>query len=292
MYQERLEVDPCCKVTRPLRQVKSKVAKRKVARRANPGNGFRLLEASRTQMDKGSAVREMFDRIAFRYDLANSVMTACIDALWRKQAVANLALASDASVLDLCCGSGALTREIASKVPLGHATGLDFSEKMLAVARKRPRPNITYVAADALALPFADATFDAATMAFSLRNITDIPACLREIARVVKPGGLFVNLEVGKPRNALLRHGFYAYFYGVVPYLGGLVTGDRAAYRYLPESLINFPGARALAELFAQNGFCHIRCVPIFGGVANLHIGAADAAQRETRSRLYSVSAT
>jgi demethylmenaquinone methyltransferase / 2-methoxy-6-polyprenyl-1,4-benzoquinol methylase len=243
-------------------------------------------------MDKGSAVREMFDKIAFRYDLANSVMTACIDAVWRKAAVASLALASDAHVLDLCCGSGAMTSEIAAKVPLGRVTGIDYSENMLAVSAKKPRPNITYLRGDALALPFADATFDAATMAFSLRNISDIPACLREIARVLKPRSLFVNLEVGIPKSALLRYGFYAYFYGIVPLLGGVVSGDRTAYRYLPESLINFPDARALAELFAQNGFCHIRCVALMGGVANLHIGGADAAQRAALTRHYAVSAT
>ena len=229
-------------------------------------------------MDKGSAVREMFDKIAGRYDIANTVMTGGIDALWRKQAAGSLMLPSDANVLDLCCGTGALTRELAHRVPHGHVTGVDFSPQMLMVARNHKGPsNITYQEADVLCLPFASGTFDAATMAFSMRNITDFAACLREIARVVKAGGSFVNLEVGKPRHPLLRQAFYAYFYGVIPFIGGMVGGDRAAYSYLPQSLINFPDARALATLFKNNGFPHTRCVALIGGVANLHMGTTAA---------------
>ena len=225
-------------------------------------------------MDKGSAVRDMFDKIAGRYDLANTVMTGGIDVLWRKQAAGSLMLAPDAQVLDLCCGTGALTRELARRVPHGHASGVDFSSQMLAVARAHPGPaNTSYHEADVLHLPFEPATFDAATMAFSMRNVTDIAGCLREVARVLKPGGSFVNLEVGKPENPLLRQAFFTYFYGVIPWLGGLVGGDRAAYRYLPQSLINFPDARALAALFKANGFPHTRNVSLIGGVANLHIG-------------------
>jgi demethylmenaquinone methyltransferase/2-methoxy-6-polyprenyl-1,4-benzoquinol methylase len=230
-------------------------------------------------MDKGSAVREMFDRIAGRYDLANTVMTGGVDALWRRQAAGNLMLAPDARVLDLCCGTGALTRDLAHRVPYGRVTGVDFSPHMLAVARQHEGPgNISYHEADVLALPFGSATFDAAAMAFSMRNVTDITACLREVARVLKPGGSFVNLEVGKPSSPLLPRAFFAYFYGVIPFLGGLVGGDRAAYRYLPQSLINFPDQRTLAALFKDNGFPHTRCVSLVGGVANLHIGTTGAA--------------
>lgn len=225
-------------------------------------------------MDKASAVREMFDTIAARYDFANTVMTGGIDALWRQQAASSLSLATDARVLDLCCGTGALTRELGRRVPHGRVTGIDFSPQMLAVARSRRSPaNVSYEQADVLQLPFSAGSFDAAAMAFSLRNVTDIGECLREIARVLRPGGSFVNLEVGKPHNPVLRRAFFAYFYGIIPALGGLVGGDRAAYRYLPQSLINFPDAHALAGLFKDNGFPHTRCVPLMGGVANLHIG-------------------
>ena len=240
-------------------------------------------------MDKGSAVRDMFDTIAARYDRANTVMTGGIDAWWRRQAAASLSLATDAHVLDLCCGTGALTRELVRHVPQGHVTGVDFSSQMLAVARARGGPeNIRYEQADVLQLPFPAGSFDAATMAFSMRNVTDIGACLRECARVLKPGGSFVNLEVGKPENPLLRRAFYLYFYGVIPALGGLVGGDRAAYRYLPQSLINFPNARALAGLFKDNGFPHTRCVFLMGGVANMHIGTTPLPSGVTQPALAS----
>lgn len=226
-------------------------------------------------MDKGSTVRDMFERIAGRYDLANTAMSGGMDVLWRKRAVASLALAPDASMLDLCCGTGGLTRELARHVPDGRVVGVDFSENMLAVARTHGMPaNLTYQQSDVLALPFPDGSFDAATMGFSLRNIADIGACLQEIRRVLRPGGAFVNLEIGKPRNPVLRRAFFAYFYGVLPLIGGLVGGDRAAYRYLPQSLVNFPEAQALADIFTTNGFPRVRCVPLWGGIAYLHIGA------------------
>jgi demethylmenaquinone methyltransferase / 2-methoxy-6-polyprenyl-1,4-benzoquinol methylase len=229
-------------------------------------------------MDKGSAVREMFDKIAGRYDIANTIMTGGIDVLWRRQAAGSLALATDARVLDLCCGTGALTRELGRRVPQGRVTGVDFSPQMLAVAAAHHGPpNVTYEQADVLALPFGSQTFDAATMAFSMRNVTDIGACLREVARVLRPGGSFVNVEVGKPDNPWLRLLFFAYFYQVIPHLGGLVGGDWAAYRYLPQSLVNFPDAKALAALFKENGFPHTRTVPLMGGVAYLHVGTTQA---------------
>jgi demethylmenaquinone methyltransferase/2-methoxy-6-polyprenyl-1,4-benzoquinol methylase len=242
-------------------------------------------------MDKGSPVREMFDRIAGRYDFANTVMTGGVDALWRKQAAGSLMLAPDARVLDLCCGTGALTRELARRVPSGHVSGVDFSPHMLSVARGHASPaNTDYQEADVLRLPFAAGAFDAAAMAFSMRNVSDIAACLREVARVLKPGASFVNLEVGKPANPLLRRAFFTYFYGVIPLLGGLIGGDRMAYRYLPQSLINFPGARDLAVLFKDNGFPHTRCVGLMGGVAYLHIGTTGNLLPERAQRGYATA--
>src|ERR1700730_16394588 len=132
-------------------------------------------------MDKGSVVREMFGRIAGRYDLVNTIMTGGIDAVWRRRAVEALNVQNDASLLDLCCGTGALTRDAAAKVPAGRVVGVDFTPQMLEIARARCRePNIQYVEGDVLRLPFADGEFDGATMGFSLRNVIDIGACLRE----------------------------------------------------------------------------------------------------------------
>jgi len=244
-------------------------------------------------MDKGGVIREMFGRIAGRYDLVNTVMTGGVDAVWRRRAVASLDVAGDAALLDLCCGTGMLTRDAGRTVPRGRAVGIDFSPQMLAIARARTRePNVEFVEGDVLAMPFDDASFAGATMGFSLRNVVDIGACLREVARVLKPGATFVNLEVSKPPNRLMRRAFYAYFYGLVPLIGRIVGGDAAAYRYLPQSLVNFPDADGLAVLFAANGFTHVRYVRLMGGVAALHFGTKapvhDAARAVPREALFS----
>jgi len=229
----------------------------------------------------------MFGKIAERYDLANTVMTGGMDALWRKRAAACMAPARDARVIDLCCGTGTSTRALSALVPQGGVVGVDFSEPMLAVARRHRLANVEYCQADVLHLPFEDATFDGAMMAFSMRNVVDIAACLREIARVLKPGARFVNLEVSKPANPLLRGLFFAYFFRLIPVLGGIVGGDRAAYRYLPQSLINFPDVVTLSALFEANGFESVQRVALMGGVASLHIGTRPAVRRTAPARAY-----
>ncbi|MDQ6779725.1 MAG: ubiquinone/menaquinone biosynthesis methyltransferase, partial [Candidatus Eremiobacteraeota bacterium] len=193
-------------------------------------------------------------------------------------------------LIDLCCGTGASTRALARHVPNGSVIGVDFSQAMLEVAQRRPLPNLSYQQADVLQLPFPDATFDGASMAFSMRNVVDIGACLREIARVLKPGGRFVNLEVNKPAQPLLRRLFFIYFYGVIPTVGGLVGGDANAYRYLPQSLINFPGGEALAELFRANGFAHVRTASLMGGVAAVHAGESIGAAATHPAPAYAAS--
>jgi demethylmenaquinone methyltransferase/2-methoxy-6-polyprenyl-1,4-benzoquinol methylase len=228
-------------------------------------------------IDKGSVVRDLFDRIAFRYDRANTAMTGGMDELWRRAAVNHLNVAEDAHVLDLCCGTGALSRAMARRVPEGLVDAVDFSPNMLAVARAHASPgNVVYHQTDVLALPFDAQTFDAAAMGFSMRNVVDIPACLREIARVLKPGASFINLEVSRPPNALWRRAFFFYFYNVLPIVGRIVGGDAAAYRYLPQSLVNFPDNDQLAALFSHNGFAHVRYVRLMGGVAAMHIGTKE----------------
>ena len=228
-------------------------------------------------IDKGSVVRDLFNRIAARYDLANTVMTAGLDELWRSQAVNQLHAADDGHLLDLCCGTGALSRVMARRVPEGLVEGVDFSANMLQIARRAATPgNIVYHEGDVLALPFEANTFDAAAMGFSMRNIVDIAACLREVARVLKPGASFVNLEVSKPPNPLWRRLFYTYFYKVLPVIGRIVGGDAPAYRYLPQSLVNFPDVDGLAALFQTNGFVHVRYMRLMGGVAALHIGTKE----------------
>jgi demethylmenaquinone methyltransferase/2-methoxy-6-polyprenyl-1,4-benzoquinol methylase len=236
-------------------------------------------------MDKGVVVRDMFAKIAGRYDLVNSIMTGGIDALWRRRAVDCLEVGADASLLDLCCGTGALTRDAAARVPAGRVVGIDFTPQMLAIARTHtPQRNVEYLEGDVLELPFGDREFDGAAMGFSMRNVVDVGACLREVARVLKPGAVFVNLEVSKPPNPLWRKAFYAYFYGVVPLIGRLIGGDAAAYRYLPQSLVNFPNADKLAVLFAANGFANVRYIRLIGGVAALHLGTKVAVRQHAEA--------
>ena len=199
-------------------------------------------------MDKALYVREMFAEIAPRYDATNKLLTAGADEAWRKRAVAELAAPSGGAILD-----GARTR----------------------AAREDRAGRTTFVEADAMALPFADATFDGATMGFSMRNVVDVVATLKEARRVLKPGARFVNLDVTKAPNPLFRRLFNLYFYGIVPLVGGLVGGSKSAYRYLPNSLTNYPDADELAARFRAAGFSGVRFVRLGGGAISVHSGVA-----------------
>jgi demethylmenaquinone methyltransferase/2-methoxy-6-polyprenyl-1,4-benzoquinol methylase len=233
-----------------------------------------------TRMDKALYVREMFAAIAPRYDATNKLLTAGADEGWRKRAVAELAAPHGGRILDLCCGTGDLAFHLVRTDPSLDVTGADFCAPMLAGARKRAAREdrggrTTFVEADAMALPFPDATFDGATMGFSMRNVVDIVATLREARRVLKPGARFVNLDVSKAPNPLFRRAFELYFYGLVPLVGGLVGGSKPAYRYLPNSLTNYPGAGELAERFRAAGFSDVRFRRLAGGAIAVHSGAA-----------------
>lgn len=227
--------------------------------------------------DKGAYVREMFARIAPRYDVANRVLTAGMDERWRRRAIALLAPPRGGRVLDLCCGTGDVVFHLLRTDPSLHVTGIDFCTPMLDGARTRAhheaRGDATFVEGDVMALPFDDASFDGATMGFSLRNVVDIDQVLREILRVLKPGARFVNLDVSKAPNALFKRCFDLYFYNVVPWVGGLVGGSRAAYTYLPNSLTNHPNADALRERFTRAGFSNAGYMRLMGGTIAIHYG-------------------
>ncbi|MDQ2662916.1 MAG: class I SAM-dependent methyltransferase, partial [Candidatus Eremiobacteraeota bacterium] len=158
-------------------------------------------------------------------------------------------------------------------------TGLDFCVPMLNGARARAqrdaRGRATFVEGDVMALPFPDAAFEGATMGFSLRNVVDIDATLREIRRVLKPGSRFVNLDVSKAPNKAFKALFDVYFYRLVPVIGGLVGGSKQAYSYLPQSLTHHPDARALQERFTQAGFSGAGVIPLMGGAIAIHFGTA-----------------
>ena len=222
----------------------------------------------------------MFAAIAPRYDAANRVLTAGVDEAWRRRAVRELAAPGNGTILDVCTGTGDLAFHLVRTDPTLRVTGVDFCEPMLAGARARaeredPTHRAAFVEADVLALPFDDRSFDGATMGFSMRNVVDITATLREIRRVLRPGARFVNLDVSKAKNPLVKRAFDVYFYGFVPLIGGLVGGSRKAYSYLPQSLTNYPDAEALAERFRAAGYTGVHTVSLALGSIAIHVGTA-----------------
>jgi demethylmenaquinone methyltransferase/2-methoxy-6-polyprenyl-1,4-benzoquinol methylase len=202
-----------------------------------------------------------------------------MDEGWRKRAIAILSAPHAGRVLDLCCGTGDLVFHLLRTDPSLHVTGVDFCEPMLQAARTRARReangDATFVEADVMALPFEDRCFDGATMGFSMRNVVDIDATLQEIRRVLRPGAKFVNLDMSKAPNPLWKACFSLYFYRIVPLIGGLVGGSRAAYTYLPQSLTHHPGAEALRDRFTAAGFDDAGFVRLMGGAIAIHYGTA-----------------
>jgi len=215
------------------------------------------------------AVRSMFDRIAPVYDLMNRVMTVGLDGRWRRL-TAESAVRKGDRVLDAACGTGDLA--VADlKAGASRVTGLDFSEAMLERARKKAP--LEWIQGDMLALPFADATFDAATVGFGVRNVADLELALRELRRVLRPGGRLAILEITQPRGAL-KPFFSLWFDRIVPALGKVLPGG-TAYTYLPESVKRFPHAERLAELLGEVGFVSVRFRLLAGSIVALHTGEA-----------------
>jgi len=215
------------------------------------------------------SVRRMFDRIAPVYDVMNHVMTAGLDRRWRRITIDETVRSGD-RVLDACCGTGDLG--IGARARGADVVGLDFSERMLERARRK-EPAIEWVRGDVLALPFDDASFDSATVGFGVRNVEDLEAGLRELRRVLRPGGRLGILELTTPRGALAP--FYrVWFDRIVPLLGKVLPGG-AAYTYLPASVRRFPGPDALVELLEQTGFADVRYRLFAGSIVALHVGEA-----------------
>jgi demethylmenaquinone methyltransferase/2-methoxy-6-polyprenyl-1,4-benzoquinol methylase len=219
----------------------------------------------------------MFDRVAGRYDALNSVMTAGLHHRWRQRAADRAALGPGDSALDVCCGTGDMTLELAGRVaPGGHVVGCDFSEPMLDLAREKASGRATdavrFEWADALSLPYDAGRFDAVTVGFGVRNLADLDRGLREMARVLRPGGRLVVLEITQPARPPLSVFYSLWFDRIVPMLGTF-SGDSEAYSYLPESVHNFPGPPRLAEMMDAAGLEQIRWTVLAGGIIAIHSG-------------------
>jgi demethylmenaquinone methyltransferase / 2-methoxy-6-polyprenyl-1,4-benzoquinol methylase len=214
-------------------------------------------------------VRSMFDRIAPVYDVMNRVMTAGLDRRWRRLTAEAVVRPGD-RVLDAACGTGDLAIADA-KAGASRVTGLDFSELMLERARRKAQ--LDWVRGDMLALPFADDTFDAATVGFGVRNVADLELALRELRRVLRPDGRLGILEITQPRG-VLKPFFSLWFDRIVPLLGKVLPGG-SAYSYLPASVKRFPHAEGLAELMQANGFADVEFRLLAGSIVALHTGRA-----------------
>ena len=233
-------------------------------------------------MPKKDNIRQMFDTIASDYDFLNHLMSLGVDRGWRRKALREIVGAADApQVLDVACGTGDFSLAIAGTAAT--VTGVDLSEGMLNVMREKVEKagfspqsagNVTVTAevGDAENLRFEDKTFDVVTVAFGVRNFENRPRGLEEMLRVLKPGGRLVILELSVPSNRILRGCYNLYFQHLLPWIGGLVSGDRAAYRYLPASVLAFPGRDAFTAELIRAGFVGVRHRALTLGLCRMYV--------------------
>lgn len=228
---------------------------------------------------KEEFVHQVFSKIAHRYDLLNSLLSFNQDKYWRKRAVELSGLADGGRALDVCCGTGMLTIELAKVCGrTGSVTGLDFCDNMLKqaalnIAQTGFGNRITTLQGNAMHLPFDTAVFDCATIAFALRNVPDIKQTISEMARVVKPGGTVVSLELAKPSFPVFKQLYYLYFEQLLPLLGRLGVGMDGPYRWLPESLKQYPHQSQVCEIFKETGLASCGYIELTGGIVAIHYG-------------------
>jgi demethylmenaquinone methyltransferase / 2-methoxy-6-polyprenyl-1,4-benzoquinol methylase len=228
--------------------------------------------------EHANRVREMFGRIAGRYDLLNHLLSGNVDKRWRQVVAKRVReeLSGDALILDVACGTGDLSLSLFESTG-ARVVGTDFCRPMLSIAAGKLPRQITLVEGDALSLPFKEGTFDVVTIAFGLRNLSDISSGLKELRRILKPEGRVAVLEFSRPSNSVLRLLFGIYFRNLLPLLGGIISGSRSAYTYLPSSVAQFPDQQQLAGLIEQAGFDQVSYENLTGGIAALHLGRRPA---------------
>lgn len=238
------------------------------------------------QHPKARHVHAVFESIADRYDFMNDVISFRRHKAWRRFAMRKMAVQPGQSAIDLCCGTCDWTISLAEASGTGRIVGLDFSEKMLAVGREKIRKanledRIELVQGDAMHLPFEDNTFDYATIGFGLRNVPDLVRVLQEMKRVVRPGGMVVCMDASKPVWQPFRAIYFFYFRYLMPLFGKWLAGKYDQYRWLPESLAEFPDYRELLAIFNEIGLEQTKAYPLTGGVAALHIGVKGNENRD-----------
>ena len=230
---------------------------------------------------KTQQIREMFDRIAPTYDRLNHLLSLGIDRSWRRKTVRMLAATHPRRVIDVATGTGDLALAIARRIPGIRIEGVDLSAQMIEIARTKtsaaetqgriPHDVISYRVADVESLPFPDDSFDAATVAFGVRNFGDIRSGLTRMQRVLRPGGSIFILEFDTPHGKIFGPLYRFYFHRVLPTVGGWFSKDRKAYHYLPQSVDEFPAPGRLREIMTEAGFSECRSRSLFGGVAYIH---------------------
>jgi demethylmenaquinone methyltransferase/2-methoxy-6-polyprenyl-1,4-benzoquinol methylase len=236
------------------------------------------------KQDKEKFVHQVFESIAPKYDLMNSVLSFRRHKAWRRFTMKKMNVKTEQKAIDVCCGTGDWTISLAQEVgSSGQVIGLDFSQNMLDVGeRKRERAGldqISLVHGNAMDLPYEENRFDYATIGFALRNVPDIKQVLSEMKRVVKPGGMVVSLELSKPVWPPFRALYFFYFNQVLPLIGKLFANRYEQYSWLPESLKNFPDSKQLATLFEEVGLEQVETYLLTGGIAALHIGYKKATE-------------
>ncbi len=230
-------------------------------------------DTSHRAREQAASVQAMFQRIAPRYDMMNRLMTGGQDVLWRRQVIRLANIPPGGRLLDLGAGTGDLTREALRQVPGSRAIPADFTLGMMQAGKRVPGLVLSWSCADALALPFPEESFDAVVSGFLLRNVVDLPQALREQFRVLRPGGRVVSLDTTRPRPSLASPLVGFHMHRVIPFLGGLFTGDKEAYTYLPDTSERFLFAEELRDCLAASGFCQAGFRRLMFGTVAIHWG-------------------